>query len=136
MRAASGRHEYRRMIAGILLASLILRALVPAGFMPAPGHGIGWFQICPDGFPSQLLSVPDPGHAAHHAGLGQQHHHGSVRSEHCVFAALASAGPTSLAILPSFALESSPVLLSGSISPVNRSLRHRVQQPRAPPIPA
>jgi hypothetical protein len=37
-----------------LLVALVVRALIPAGFMPATDRPFS-FQICPDGFPAQLL---------------------------------------------------------------------------------
>src|ERR1700729_1786426 len=91
MRIGLARQGSRKFIASILLVALAFRALVPAGFMPAPDHLFS-LEICPDGFPPQLLHhgmdhVP----GMHHSG-GASHSHNSARSEHCVFAAVASAG--------------------------------------------
>jgi hypothetical protein len=137
MHPAFGSQGHRKIVAGILLVTLLMRALMPPGFMPAPGHGIA-LQICPDGFPSHLLSSAlDRDHAAHHSGGPDRHHHGSPGSEHCVFAALAAgAGATNLAAMPHVPLAASHILPLETTSPVNRSSRHSAQQPRAPPLPA
>jgi hypothetical protein len=42
-----------------LLVALVVRALIPAGFMPAADRPFS-FQICPDGFPAALLAQ-EPG---------------------------------------------------------------------------
>jgi hypothetical protein len=136
MHAAFRRQGHRKIVAGILLVALVMRALMPPGFMPAQGHGIA-LQICPDGFPSQLLSSA-LGHdrADHHFGGGPHHHHDSARSEHCVYAALAGSGPTDFAVMPRVPLESPRILPLETTSPVNRNPRYSAQQPRAPPLPA
>src|SRR5688572_28839008 len=93
-----------RWIISALLVALCVRALVPVGFMPSTDRPFS-FQICPDGFPAELLQRADASHAGHHghhadgadsgaaSGEGSQQH-GAARAEHCVFAAVASAGPT------------------------------------------
>lgn len=51
----------RRWVIGTLLIALIVRALIPVGFMPATDRPFS-FQICPDGFPAALLhGVADGG---------------------------------------------------------------------------
>jgi Protein of unknown function (DUF2946) len=123
----------RKLIAGILLIALAFRALVPAGFMPASDQPFS-LEICPDGFPPQLLHYgTHHGPGVHHAA---SHSHNSARSEHCVFAAVAGAGPGMavngvLAPLDSFLaplFDTAPFAL--------RTQRFRIQQPRAPPLPA
>jgi hypothetical protein len=72
------------VIAGLLLLAFVVRALVPQGFMLA-SEGQLSIEICPDGFPAQLL-----GHAAHH-------HHGGAHwhAEHCLFGSASASGPVS-----------------------------------------
>jgi hypothetical protein len=65
-------HPHRQSwIVSTLLFALIVRALIPAGFMPAAGFS---FQICPDGYPAHLLQAQ-----AHNSGdrasLHAGHHH-------------------------------------------------------------
>jgi hypothetical protein len=78
MRNAS--HRGRGLIAALILAAFGVHALVPEGFMPGGGLSA---QICPDGFPDQLLS----GGARHHHGGGPSH------SDHCAFGSAGSGGP-------------------------------------------
>jgi hypothetical protein len=125
----------RKLIAGILLIALACRALVPAGFMPAPDHAFS-LEICPDGFPTQLLHyVPAHGHGMHHSG-GASHPHGASRSEHCVFAAVASAGPATHTLVVHLPLDNSLPPLFDAARSAFRTPRFRIQQPRAPPVPA
>ncbi len=128
----------RRWLIGVLLVTLLVRALIPAGFMPATDRPLS-FQICPDGFPAALLGSAQDPHAHHHlhhnggeAG-GAPHNHGSASAEHCVFAAAAAAG--AVAFAPTF---SAPAVNLGApqspyVSPTIESRRYRVQQPRGPP---
>jgi len=54
----------------LLLAALVLRAAVPAGYMPAsPGSGL-LFELCPEGMPALYAAVQAANH--HH----QHDHHG------------------------------------------------------------
>lgn len=130
----------RRWLIGTLLVALLVRALIPAGFMPAADRPLS-FQICPDGFPAALLkndaavSHHDDGgdpHAAHHHHGGATHSH-AANAEHCVFTAAAGAG--AVAFAPTF---SAPAVNLGTpqffyVSPTFEHFRFRVQQPRGPP---
>ncbi|MEJ1964074.1 MAG: hypothetical protein WDO56_22035 [Gammaproteobacteria bacterium] len=132
----------RRWLIGTLLVALLVRALIPSGFMPANDRPLS-FQICPDGFPAALLeSDPavaphhedsgDP-HAAHHHHGGAHHNHSSASAEHCVFAAAAGAG--AVAFAPTFSAPAvdltTPQFFYRSAG--FYSLRFRIQQPRGPP---
>ena len=66
-----------------MLLAFVVRALVPQGFMPASDSSFS-IEICPEGFPAQLLA---------HAG----HHHPGTHShtEHCVFGSACAGGPVS-----------------------------------------
>jgi DUF2946 family protein len=142
----------QRWIISLLLVVLCVRALIPAGFMPSSERPFT-LEICPDGFPSQLLHSPaaqnhdaDGGMVGHHhhAGggpeqapasthPGQGPHEQSVRAEHCVFAASAGAA---LAPHPLLIVVEATPSAAPAIPPVSffaDSQRHRVQQPRAPP---
>ena len=65
-----------------MLAAFAMRALVPAGFMPASAAAFS-IEICPEGFPAQLL--PHGGH--HHPGGSPPH------TEHCLFGSAGASGP-------------------------------------------
>ena len=49
------RPKQRLWVISALLVAVVVRALIPAGFMPATDRPFS-FQICPDGFPAALLS--------------------------------------------------------------------------------
>ena len=73
----------------LLLAApaLVLRALVPPGFMPvAAEHGFA-LEFCPGAAALPPGAAPASAHAHHHHG------HGGGRSGPCVFAASALLGP-------------------------------------------
>jgi hypothetical protein len=135
MRNGLARQGSRKVITGILLVVLAFRALVPAGFMPAPNRAFS-LAICPDGFPTQLLHhAIDDGHGVHHAG-GASHSHGAARSEHCVFAAVVGAGPSTDALVVHLPPDNLLASLFDTPRSAFRSLRFFIQQPRAPPVPA
>jgi hypothetical protein len=95
MRRALVKPTTGRWIISLLLVVLCVRALVPAGFMPSTEQPFS-FQICPDGFPAQLLKSSQAEHHHHHhdgAGDEQPPSHDAMRGEHCVFAPAAGAGP-------------------------------------------
>jgi hypothetical protein len=143
----------RTLLASLALLAFTLRALIPAGFMPSGDGAIG-LQICPDGFPVQLLahSGEHLEHAAHHhhhdqndaeaAGSSDHpldssqhssHDHRSWSAGHCAFAAVASAPPS---WHPAIVTVSSQVLLlprRSDATPVLQHQRFRIAQPRGPP---
>jgi hypothetical protein len=129
----------RQWIFSILLLALLVRALVPAGFMPSSEQPFS-FQICPDGFPAQLLHSGDAHQHQHHhdsdgpthGDRGGPHEHG-VRAEHCVFAAVATVGAISQLALLLTPLEERAAPHFYTALPIPELTRHRVQQPRAPP---
>lgn len=83
MRLDLSKKATRTLIAGVMLLAFAVRALVPQGFMPASDSSFS-IEICPEGFPAQLLV---------HAG----HHHPGTHSqiEHCVFGGACAGGPIS-----------------------------------------
>jgi len=132
---------HRRWLISMVLMALAVRALVPAGFMPATDRPFS-FEICPDGFPAQLLHQGgEVTHHHHHAqddGSTQSptpgsHDHGAARAEHCVFAAAASVGPAPQIAVLLDAIESLAPPQLYFFTRLPELTRHRVQQPRAPP---
>jgi|SRR5580693_5248685 hypothetical protein len=76
------KHRQRGSWASILvLALLLFRAYVPAGFMPADGVPFA-LQLCP------AVTAEMPGHLHHHAGT-------HAEFELCPFGSVPGAGPTS-----------------------------------------
>ncbi len=57
----------------LLVAALLLRAVIPAGYMPAAAGSGLWFELCPDGLSAEFAEMlaGDTGH----------HHHGNADGE-------------------------------------------------------
>jgi hypothetical protein len=95
-------------ILALLAAALFLRALVPAGWMPAPNRGVFLVEPCP--------SVGDAPIMAMAYGSSDHHHdHGSTGGD-CFASMLAGAG------LPNDAVQiaapaAAPVVLSAAFTP-------------------
>lgn len=145
----------RRWLASLLALTFALRALIPAGFMPA-GDGSLTLRICPEGFVAALL-INSGNHAAHDGhhheatdhpatvdaqaiGHGDAdssgapgHDHRSWMSTHCPFGAVASAPPPIQAHALAVLSETQVPLAHPAALPVSFGLRHRIAQPRAPP---
>jgi hypothetical protein len=141
----------QRILAGILLAGVASRALIPAGFMPSADRPFS-LELCWDGFPAVLLAQSEPTHAhsadldsmpghsmageGWHGAMGGVHHHHpgtAPHNEHCVFGSACSAGPVSqppLANDCSIAHRLERVEFASIAQPVR--LVH-LPQPRAPP---
>jgi hypothetical protein len=136
-----------------MLLAIALRSLIPVGFMPSADRPFT-LEICPDGFPVQLLlrdATAQSRHTNHLApgvdydhGPGSAHHddpsgvgshdHATWRSSQCVFAAVASAPPVSDSARPMPAPEA-PALLNFDAKPESFTTRRfRIAQPRAPPL--
>ncbi len=102
MRVSLSRAQTRKLIAGIALAAIALRALIPAGFMPAADHPFS-LELCPDGLPEgdgmamddQPAALDhDPGHeVSPHPAHEASHHHPAGHVEHCVFGSASSPAP-------------------------------------------
>lgn len=92
MASALSHSSARKLTVLVLLLSFSVRGLVPQGFMPA-GDGRLSLEICPEGFPTELLP-----HSHHH-------HSGSHwAGEHCVFGSAGPGGPLSHFALPKIAV--------------------------------
>ncbi len=63
--------QYRFLVAGALVA-LVLRASIPAGFMPSMAKDGLLFEMCPSAVPAAILAAMSG--AGNHHGAG--HHHG------------------------------------------------------------
>jgi hypothetical protein len=117
-------HRGRGLVAALILAAFGVHSLIPEGFMP--GGGRLSIQICPDGFPGQLLTAA----ARHHHGGSTSH------SDHCAFGSAGSGGPlTSLSQLADAALaRDAPAVDVFPASPTVRLVH--LPQPRGPPAAA
>jgi hypothetical protein len=127
----------KRRWALLALPALLLRALIPVGFMPvATADGLS-IEFCPDAgpLPAAAGAAADP-HAHHH------HHQGgpdpSSASHHapCPFAASATlaAAPEGACVPAAHALERAPGDADLRARAFVPSIV-RAQSPRAPPVP-
>ena len=69
-------HRSSRFLVAVLLTGTLLRAFVPAGYMPAaPGKGL-LFELCHDGMPPAIMAALD-GHGHGHGSHGAHGHDSS-----------------------------------------------------------
>jgi hypothetical protein len=88
------RTKQRLWVISALLVALLVRALIPAGFMPASDRPFS-FQVCPDGFPAALLSegaAGADGSSAAASDHGLTSHDSAAGHQHGIDGALAHAG--------------------------------------------
>jgi len=117
----------RGWVVRLLFPALALRLLVPAGFMPSAGDGVGLtMQMCHGDAQSSVvirLSHGDRTPGGHRA----------PHDAPCVFAATAATAPPPMAVVPlEAAALQEPVSPPRESGPVLRN-PHRLQAPRAPP---
>jgi hypothetical protein len=121
----------RSLLCGLLLQAILFRALIPVGFMPAPGADGGLSVI----FCAAVGGAHGPAHAHHHGHDGAtEEGHGSGHAQYsCPFAASAGLAP-----LPDFSVPApaqadlfAPAGVIGTRQFVPTILR--AQSPRAPP---
>ncbi|SNS97925.1 MULTISPECIES: DUF2946 family protein [unclassified Azospirillum] len=119
----------RRFAAWLLLAALVLRGLIPAGFMPnlETGNGQGWLVIC-TGAGERSIKLDDGTGGQH--GPVDQHQQGL-----CPFAALV--GLTPILFLAALLLPLLPCRLIRPLAvyvPLSRLLACAPPGARAPPL--
>ncbi len=119
----------RRFAAWLLLAALVLRGLIPAGFMPNldTGNGQGWLVIC-TGAGERSIKLDDGTGGQH--GPVDQHQQGL-----CPFAALV--GFTPILFLAALLLPLLPCRLIRPLAvcvPLSRLLACAPPGARAPPL--
>jgi hypothetical protein len=122
MRSTLFNRRRRELVASILLVALVLRALIPVGFMPVSGQGFP-FAICRADFPAPSA----PQDTGRHSG-------NPLHIEHCAFGNAPAAGPAMevARVLPVPVTAAEPILLLSEPLRINVGLV-RVQQPRGPP---
>jgi hypothetical protein len=119
----------RRISLGLVLMAVLVRALIPSGFMPSAEHPFT-LQLCPDGLPDQLLS--SNGMHGMHSDLAG-HHHNSLQTEHCLFGVAAFTGAAPHVAQVTAAFETVRTVERTSETIARPFQRLRLQQPRAPP---
>jgi hypothetical protein len=129
----------RHWLAGIVFAGFVLRALTPAGYMPAPIGADGPFALCPNSNPglSQLLSQVG-GPKAHHHGAHDHNAQGTPGAENkapwesCKFGA-ASGAAAPVADIRTDIPVAAPVLVATTIVTIIRAMPLRTIRVRGPP---
>lgn len=127
-----------RRLALLVVPALLLRALIPAGFMPTAGAGGLAVELCPGAgaLPPGLAAHGQATHAGHdHAGHGTNDP-GAAHHAACLFSA--GAGATFAATLSAPALSTSPLAARVAGAPARPFVPAilRAQSSRAPPLPA
>jgi hypothetical protein len=126
----------QRRLTWLLLPALLLRALIPVGFMPLAGANGAYLGFCPGaGEVPPAAAAPathasHPGHAHHGDGRGIP---GTAHHPACVFSAGAV---TACAAAPSDAI-AAPALTSLTervAAPIFLPAILRAQSPRGPPV--
>jgi len=125
-----------RRITILLLPALLLRSLIPFGFMPMADAGGVSIGLCPGEGPmpaamGAAAHAQHMHHSAHHDGA----HSGSHQAP-CLFAA--SASPTfapALPALPASVSDATPCRLPDAAGSVTLPSIRRAQSPRGPPLP-
>jgi hypothetical protein len=128
-------HLRRRRLAWALLAlpALLLRALIPPGFMPVAAEQGFALEFCPDAAALPPGAAPASAHAHHH-----HHEHGGGGSHPpCVFAASATLA-SAPAAPPPVAVPVAGGVVAGSVRANDSHLPSiiRAQTPRGPPFSA
>jgi hypothetical protein len=123
-----------RALITVLLAGVVLRAFVPAGYMPAaPGKGL-LFELCHDGVPAGFMeALGGHGHHSGHAGHGD--HDGHSAAGDCSIGHILSMAVIDEVDSPQAAILSAPGIVVSA--PLQRLLRgyNGVYSARAPPLP-
>ncbi len=139
MRALLHRSSQRRrprLLALLVLPALVLRSLIPIGFMPISDRGGIHLDFCPgEAQPPGALAGPHLAHHHHHGGAD----HGSPASAShppCLFAL--SASPAFVPAAPALGLlpPEAAALAAGPSSRVLLPAIVRAQSARGPPAPA
>lgn len=122
MRFGLNKSIRRDLITSVLLATLVLRALVPTGFMPSADQPFA-MQMCGVGFHGHFIGFQD----------GNTHPGKRSQFDHCPFGSAPVTGPLSqlATLLPSWQSIDQPLV---TIEPPRLAMRfNHVHQPRAPP---
>jgi len=112
----------------VLAAVLVLRAIVPAGYMPGSMDGGPWFELCPDGLPVTLVNAIG-GHHEHHAEANNGNSLADCSLGDILSAAAIPSDPGADAIAPR--------MVPSNLTPVRQAVVHGPYlsyAARAPPV--
>ncbi len=118
-----------RALLALVLPALVLRALIPFGFMPVAGNGGPVMELCPG-----VAAMAAGGHAHHHHGGGAN----GPGSAHALCVFTASAAPALAPVVPASPPAAIALAAAAAAAPTSISLPTilRAQAARAPPSQA
>jgi hypothetical protein len=127
----------RRAATVALFATLVLRASMPDGYMPASAGSGLLYELCPSGVPAQFMAAlsgaDSSSHHHHHNHSGDEDSATAFDSSHCTIGHLLSTA-AAVSVQPV-----EPALLPDSISPAGPPVTafpnrdRRAHRSRAPP---
>ena len=127
-------NRHWRYLLAVLLTGVLLRAFIPAGYMPAaPGQGL-LFELCGADLPSGFSSVlkGDDGHSGQHAGHDAHDEHGS--DSDCSFGHILSFAFIDAAEMPDVATVAPVGVVIAVVAELRPVTREYSYAPRGPPI--
>ena len=128
-------HRKWQKLTAVLLAGVLLRAVIPAGYMPAaPGQGL-LLELCPSGLPAGFASMvgDHAGHTGHHSG--HTAHEDDAASGDCSMGHILSLAFIDTAEVPDpDSLPPADIVATVSLAPVTPT-RQYAYAPRGPPLP-
>lgn len=130
MQAANRKWPY---LLPVLLTGVLLRAFVPAGYMPAgPGKGL-LFELCDDALPAGFtLELNNHGHHAEHNAHNAHDEHGADGD--CSFGHILSFAFIDAAEMAEFAVAPPVNVVIAVIAELRPVTREYTYAPRGPPI--
>ena len=114
MGAIRGMMARRRGLHGLMALALLMKLLIPAGFMPVFDGGAVTVQLCSGFGPERIVVLP-----GHGAGKGDGHQHGHDQMP-CGFAGHA---PSAMAL-------ADPILLAAAIALIFAAIYHEPRRLR------
>lgn len=112
-----------------ILAGLLLRAMVPVGYMPGSLDSGLPFQLCPDGLPAGFAGAAASHHHEHDAGVARSAAHADCNVGHLLSSAFVTAASPSEP-----ASVSDPSIQAARIHSLLHTFTRRTPLPRAPPV--
>lgn len=128
--------HHRRLAAWLVAATLLLRVLVPTGYMLDVAGGAVTVELCA-GYGPMTMARPMPAMARHVGKHDGRTHDGDKAERPCAFAglnapALGGADPLLLAVALAFVMAAA---LRADVPPAPRRRRHLRPPLRGPPLP-
>jgi len=128
--------NHKRVLQWLALSGVLLRILVPAGFMPAD-VGDGWYlKLCPDGMPASTMVALFGHHHHHHAdghADGQEEHFAADMLQ-CDLGGGLSADTVAYGVQLSVAVAATGIDETQPVAPATVRALPSAYHPRAPPV--